>query len=132
MRLTVTYQPGKYDMKTFVNQKIKEAVDAGFETARAITSIAQRDDDYTISIVGEGDRKAHIVEFGAGNDTATDHEFAPHADYPIKPGSYSETVGTHEYANTGRWHWHKTVFTGIAPRRPLLHAMETIRRELHK
>ena len=71
-----------------------------------------------------------IAEFGAGdatelpiamfeNDTETD----------VYPGSYSEQVGSGEYAATGQWHFGGRVYKQVAPRMGLYKALQYIVRE---
>lgn len=55
------------------------------------------------TIKAEG-RSVIIAEFGAG-DATLPVRFEGDPGVDVFPGSYSEQVGTGEYAATGEWHW---------------------------
>ena len=79
----------------------------------------------TVKATGNKDLKSHdgevigstilIAEYGAG-DLADSHPWA--SEMPLAyPGSYSETYGTHEYADSypRRWHWQGMTFAYQVP-----------------
>lgn len=66
-----------------------------------------------------------FAEFGAGDDVVpVNFEGSP--DFPVYPGSYSETEGSGEYAATGKWHFGGQTFHGVPARMGLLNAKEFI------
>lgn len=78
-----------------------------------------------VRATGNGDLLSHdgevigstilIAEYGAG-DLADSHPWA--SEMPLAyPGSYSETYGTHEYADSypRRWHWQGMTFAYQVP-----------------
>ena len=67
-----------------------------------------------------------IAEFGAG-DATMEPRFENYPGVDVYPGSYSEQVGTGEYAETGKWHFGGQVYTEVRPRAGLLDAREYIR-----
>ena len=79
-----------------------------------------RPDEETGVIVATGDAPI-IAEFGAG-DATMDVLFENYAGVDVYPGSYSEQVGTGEYAETGKWHFGGKEYREVKPRGGLLQA----------
>ena len=80
-----------------------------------------------VGIIESGDDANFIAEFGAGDATLPPlgmFENEPFTD--VYPGSYSEQVGTGEYARTGKWHFGGREFTEVAPRMGLYNAKNYI------
>ena len=67
-----------------------------------------------------------IAEFGAG-DATIPVLFENYAGVDVYPGSYSEQVGSGEYAETGVWHFGGKVYRQVEPRGGMLMAREYIR-----
>lgn len=73
-----------------------------------------------------------FLEFGAGVFTEP-NEFASEVDYPVYPGSWSESHPHSEnpnaryFAKNGFWWWSNIRYTGLAPTRGAMTALETIR-----
>lgn len=83
-------------------------------------------------IVATGD-SAIIAEFGAGDDTLDPSAFFNGTPpVPVYPGSYSELVGSGEYADKGYWHFGGKTFYGepdflrVMPRQGLYKAKQYI------
>ena len=79
-----------------------------------------RPDENTAVIVATGDAPV-IAEFGAGDDTIQPL-FENYPGVDVYPGSYSEQVGSHEYAETGKWHFGGKEYRTVEPRGGLLNA----------
>ena len=62
-----------------------------------------------------------IAEFGAG-DATIDVMFENYPGVDVYPGSYSEQVGSGEYAATGKWHFGGKEYTEVQPRGGLYNA----------
>lgn len=71
-------------------------------------------------IVATGDAPI-IAEFGAG-DATIDVMFENYPGVDVYPGSYSEQVGSGEYAATGKWHFGGKEYTEVQPRGGLYNA----------
>ena len=84
------------------------------------TVSSYRPDETSAVIVATGDAPV-IAEFGAG-DATIPVMFENYAGVDVYPGSYSEQVGSHEYAETGKWHFGGSVYKAIEPRGGLLNA----------
>ena len=77
----------------------------------------------TVTATGNKDLLSHdgeiigstilLAEFGAG-DLADSHPWASQVPQAY-PGSYSETYGTHEYADNRVWHWQGITFVYQVP-----------------
>lgn len=86
------------------------------------------DNEGTIIATGEA---VGIAEFGAG-DATMDVQFENNPDFPVYPGSYSESeYGTGQYARTraqgqGYWFFGGHMYTEIPPRAGLLTAKEYV------
>lgn len=123
-------------------ENAKDNIDYGLEQtidilAKNATMIAQNaygsmasvdyDSDKTMAIIASSGEANIIAEFGAGDDTdpVTGFENAPET--PVYPGSYSELVGSGEYATKGYWFFGGQKYYGdggrrVEPRRGLLQA----------
>ena len=66
----------------------------------------------TITATGEA---VIIAEFGAG-DATMPILFEGYPDVDVYPGSYSEQVGSGEYATTGKWHFGGREYTEVPAR----------------
>ena len=87
------------------------------------------DSDDTAVIQASGEAVL-IAEFGAGDATELPlslYENAPETE--VYPGSYSELVGSGEYAATGAWHFGGKRYTEVQPRLGLYKALEHITQE---
>lgn len=83
--------------------------------------------DENIGIIASVGEANLIAEFGAGDATLPPTGmFENSPDTDVYPGSYSEQVGTGEYARTGKWHFGGREFTEIAPRMGLYNARNYI------
>ena len=81
----------------------------------------------TTAKIQDTGEKNLIAEFGAGDATLLPSalfEEQPVTD--VYPGSYSEQVGTGEYAKTGRWHFGGREYTQVEARMGLYKALEYI------
>lgn len=81
-----------------------------------VTDVSDSETTSRILVTGEA---AVIAEFGAG-DATMDVMFENYPGVDVYPGSYSEQVGSGEYAETGRWHFGGNVYTEVEPRAGLL------------
>ena len=84
-----------------------------------------RPDEETAVIVATGDAPI-IAEFGAGDATIQPY-FENYPGVDVYPGAYSEQVGSHEYAETGKWHFGGREYRAIEPRGGLLNAKTFIK-----
>ena len=83
--------------------------------------------DETTGVIASAGEANLIAEFGAGDATLPPAGmFEDSPDTPVYPGSYSELVGSGEYAATGKWHWGGREFTEIEPRMGLYNAKNYI------
>ena len=94
--------------------------------ATAIPSIDREDPVHGIveghiGVTADSPETAIIAEFGAG-DAVIDYSFENKEPVPIYPGSYSELVGTGEYATKGYWRFGGRRYTQVEPRRGLANA----------
>lgn len=89
------------------------------------------DSDKTIGIIGTKADKANIIaEFGAGDATLDPLDlFQNDTVTPVYPGSYSELVGSGEYARDGKWHFGGKEYTEVEPRLGLFEAKQYILNE---
>lgn len=83
-----------------------------------VTDVSDSKTTSRILVTGEA---AVIAEFGAG-DATMEVMFENYPGVDVFPGSYSEQVGSGEYAETGRWHFGGNVYTEVEPRAGLLDA----------
>lgn len=67
---------------------------------------------------------------GAGDLGEQQSNFEMETGIAVYPGSYSETIGSGEYAEMGYWHFNGIRYEYIEPRRGMYHAGQTIRTEL--
>lgn len=84
------------------------------------TVSSYRPDENTAIIVATGEAPI-IAEFGAG-DATMPVMFENYPGVDVYPGSYSEQVGSKEYALTGKWHFGGKVYREIEPRGGMLNA----------
>jgi len=84
------------------------------------TVSSYRPDENSAVIVATGDAPV-IAEFGAG-DATMPVMFENYPGVDVYPGSYSEQVGSHEYAETGKWHFGGKTYQAIEPRGGMLNA----------
>ena len=83
--------------------------------------------DETTGIIASVGEVNLIAEFGAGDATLPPGGmFEDSPDTPVYPGSYSELVGSGEYAATGKWHFGGKVYTEVEPRYGLYNAKNYI------
>ena len=87
-----------------------------------VTGEMTGDTSGTISASGE---TAVIAEFGAG-DATMEPGFENSPDTPVYPGSYSELVGTGQYAKYGKWYFGGRMYTEVPARHGLLDARDYI------
>ena len=77
-------------------------------------------------IVATGD-SAIIAEFGAGDATLDPFNlFSGMPPVPVYPGSYSELVGSGQYAEYGYWRFGGEIYTKVEPRQGLYKAKQYI------
>ena len=81
--------------------------------------------EYRVSATGKG---VYMLEFGAGVHTNSGHPYVSEAEYPIYPGSYSETHAQ-EYSTNHCWHWNNMLFIGIKSRMGMYYGAERMRKE---
>lgn len=72
-------------------------------------------------IISASGEAVGIAEFGAGDDTLP-VLFENYPGFDVYPGSYSEQVGSGEYALTGRWHFGGREYRKVEPRAGLYNA----------
>ena len=72
-------------------------------------------------IISASGRAAGLAEFGAGDDTIP-VRFENDPDFDVYPGSYSEQVGSRQYADHGRWFFGGRYYTKVSPRAGLYNA----------
>lgn len=69
-----------------------------------------------------------FLEFGAGVDTDSGHEYAgaltSQTGINVTPGSYSSTEGSGQFAQYGWWKFGGRYYRGVRPLRALLHAVQ--------
>ena len=93
------------------------------------TEIQTQADGGTLYISGAD---VGFLEFGAGVFTEA-NEFASEVDYPVYPGSWSEShphsdnPNARYFAKNGFWWWSNIRYTGLAPTRGAMTALEEIR-----
>ena len=93
------------------------------------TSIKQIKDGWQLTVSGED---VGFLEFGAGVFTQAD-DFAEEVDYPVEPGSWSEShehssnPNARYFAKNGFWWWHNIRYTGLYPTRGMQEALDHIR-----
>lgn len=85
------------------------------------------DSDSEMAIIMTSGEANIIAEFGAGDDTDPATGFEHQPDTPVYAGSYSELVGSGEYATKGYWFFGGQKYYGdggrrVEPRRGLLQA----------
>ena len=148
MRLNIKLSPGSIasairrleeargNLQEGINNLVDTLVTEGSEVANAAyggmaTAWGRRDREDEgfaqghIGTSAETMYRAIIAECGAG-DAVMAYQFEEPEPVDIYPGSYSEQVGSGEYAQTGAWHFGKTRFTEVQPRHGLLNAKEFI------
>lgn len=93
------------------------------------TDIRMEQNGGTLYISGED---VGFLEFGAGVFTEP-NEFTSEVDYPVYPGSWSESHPHSEnpnaryFAKNGFWWWSNVRYTGLSPTRGAMTALEHIR-----
>ena len=86
-------------------------------------TVEENDNGYTLKAFGED---VGFLEFGAGIGVDPD-EFASEVDFSVTPGSWSETLGTGQFARKGSW-WHNgNYYTWIMATRGMQQALDYIR-----
>ena len=120
----------KQDVSDCVDILVTEGAEqANYHYGSMATAIPQRDNEDLehgiveghIGVVADSPETAIIAEFGAG-DAVIDYSFENKEPVPIYPGSYSELVGTGEYATKGYWRFGGRKYTQVEPRRGLANA----------
>lgn len=105
---------------------VRELVERGEIVARGCygdsVSVTSSVDNSGGTITASG-KAVMFMEFGAGRATI-DNNFS--ANLPVWEGAYSETVGSGEYARTGRWHFGGRVYTFVQPRMGMFNAEREI------
>lgn len=118
----------QYNIESGVEQLVEILTEEGADVASA--SYGGMADVEAIAFGNEGVISASgeavgFAEFGAGDDVIpVNFEGSP--DFPVYPGSYSETEGSGEYAATGKWRFGGQTFHGVPARMGLLNAKEFI------
>lgn len=124
-------------LETRTAKLVDELVDGGAEMARYAFggwgNVDKISEDGTglIEVSGEN---VIIAEFGAGMATMEDHPLAENAPVPIERGSYSELVGSGEFAETyeasggedGWWHFGGKEYHQVVPRHGMLDARDYV------
>ena len=122
----------KENLQTGVKDLVEILLEDGSEIAQAsdgsmadISKVMQTDE--TGSIIAGGNQPI-IAEFGAGDATLSPSGlFENMPDTPVYPGSYSELVGSGQYAENGWWMYRHKVFTKIEPRQGLYNAKSYVK-----
>ena len=104
----------------------KYSVRAGSGNTDFTTTIEEIPNGYKMSVFGED---VGFLEFGAGVFTDSSDMFADQVGYAVYPGSWSETEGSHQFADHGFWIYRNVAFTGISPSRGMHEAYEEILNE---
>ena len=99
--------------------EVAQNADGGMAT---VISYMQDETTGVIDAVGEA---PVIAEFGAG-DATINNPFENDPPVPVYPGSYSELVGTGEYAEKGYWHFGGKRYYLVEPRKGLWKARQYI------
>ncbi len=86
------------------------------------TEIEELPDGFRLTAYGED---IGFLEFGAGVFTEPD-EFASQVGYDVRPGSWSETEGTHQFEYHQFWMYGNVKYTGITPSRGMHYALEEV------
>ena len=112
---------------------VKEGAEQAQSSFGSMANVTGYMPDETTGIISASGEAAIIAEFGAG-DATTEVMFENSPGVPVYPGSYSELVGSGEYAESkaktgqGRWHFGGRVYTEIPPRAGMLNAKTFIMR----
>ena len=83
-----------------------------------------------LRIVANGEAVV-FLEFGAGTQTNGANMFTREVPFPVKDGSYSESVKG-EYYRTGKWHFGGVEYTYIVPRNAMQKAYESVARNCER
>ncbi|MBP5442296.1 MAG: hypothetical protein J6Y60_03565 [Treponema sp.] len=121
----------KENLEIGVKDLVEALVDDGAEVARAadgsmadISTVMLTENSGTI--IAGGDQPI-IAEFGAGDATISPSGlFENEPDTPVYPGSYSELVGSGQYAENGFWVFGGQRYTEVEPRQGLHEAKQYI------
>jgi len=89
-----------------VRRKFSETTHESYDTY----SIGYQLETDGCTIYADGEQVA-FIEFGTGNGAW----YPTDVGVTVKPGSWSETEGTGEYAKYGSWHWKGTKYFGTSP-----------------
>lgn len=83
--------------------------------------------DETTAIIASTGEANLIAEFGAGDATIPGTGFEHSPDTPTYAGSYSELVGSGQYAEYGWWRFGGRVYRKVEPRMGLLEARDYVK-----
>ena len=109
----------------FIDIVTEEGADIAQESYGTMATAEAVPEGTTGKIVASGNAVV-IAEFGAGDGTIP-VMFENYVGVDVYPGSYSEQVGSGEYAATGRWHFGGRTYTEVPARAGMLNAREYIK-----
>lgn len=118
-----------------VDETIEILTNEGRDIAQShdaeMATVTSERPDKTTGIIEASGETAIIAEFGAGDDTIINIPFDNPPPVDVYPGSWSEQVGTGQYAKHGFWYYKKVRYYGggegrVEPRQGLYHAKEHI------
>ena len=115
----------EYGLKQTVEILTKEGAEVAKSTFGGMASVDSEADGFYGVIRASGDA-VYIAEFGAG-DATMPVLFENYPGVDVYKGSYSEQVGSHEYAETGRWHFGGLEYTEVEPKAGMLGALYHIK-----
>ena len=112
-----------------LKQTVEILTNEGAETARSayggMASVDSEADGFYGTIRASSEA-VYIAEFGAG-DATMPVLFENYPGVDVYKRSYSEQVGSHEYAETGKWHFGGLEYTEVEPRAGMLAALYHIK-----
>ena len=135
------------DLDKWIEEASKELCRRLAELGRDVAVTAYADagaegnDDVDVEVVDEGNfyivrafgSQVYFVEFGAGVTAGAGYDTSqiqPPVD--ISPGSWSKTVGTHEFEKWGSWHHGGVKYTQVIPRQGMAQAAKEITNNIKK
>ena len=126
-RLRIAQDNLRWGLQESIDEIVKDATAVANDKYGSMAeAIGYMPDEHTGIIASVGDANL-IAEFGAGDATLPPAGmFENEPETPVYPGSYSELVGTGEYAATGVWHFGGKEYRQVDPRMGLYNARNYI------